>query len=370
MRSRRCRWLTLLIFLQPAAAQYQTAVPGYHYEFPRDHFNHPEYQTEWWYFTGNLSASDGHRLGFELTFFRQGVNREAKNRATWDVRDIYLAHLALSDISGNEFYHAERINRAGPGIAGADLSQQKIWNGNWNVSWIGDGDMQLNAIDGRFSFSLSLHPEKPPVIHGENGVSQKAEGAGKASHYISFTRLKTSGKVAMQKKVYQVAGLTWMDHEFFTHQLETNQVGWDWLSIQLSDNSEIMLYQIRRKDGSVDPYSSGTYVDAHGESTPLHASDFALKSSGETWKSPVTSATYPIQWSITIPRFGIALEARTDLKQQEISGRTKIAPSYWEGAIRLAGRKSTEKLEGFGYLEMTGYDRPIDLRGSPERATR
>ena len=157
-----------------------------------------------------------------------------------------------------------------------------------------------------------------------------------------------------------------MDHEFFTHSLETSQVGWDWLSIQLADHSEIMLYQIRRKDGSVDPYSSGTYTDAHGKSTPLTASDFILRPDGETWRSPITSANYPIRWSISIPKFGIALEAQTDLKQQEISGQTRIAPSYWEGAIRLTGHKSTETLEGVGYLEMTGYDRPIES-GEPGR---
>jgi predicted secreted hydrolase len=372
MKIKHLAWLTSFAFLavqQPAIAQYQTALPGYRYEFPKDHFNHPDYQTEWWYFTGNLTAADGHRFGFELTFFRQGIDRDPKNSATWDVQDIYLAHLALSDIDGNEFYHTERMNRAGPGIAGVDALQQKIWNGNWNVFWTGT-DMQLNAVDRRFTFSLSLHPEKPPVIQGENGVSQKAEGPGKASHYISYTRLKTSGTIEMNQKKFQVAGLTWMDHEFFTHQLEANQMGWDWLSIQLGDNSEIMLYQIRRKGGSVDPFSSGMYIDAHGKSTPLHAADFVLKPDGETWKSPVTSATYPIQWKIAIPKFGIELESRTVLKSQEISGQTKIAPNYWEGAIHLAGHKDAAKLDGVGYLEMTGYDRPVDLGVSREPASR
>jgi predicted secreted hydrolase len=369
MKIRRLISLAFLVFLQPAAAQYQTALPGYRYEFPKDHFNHPEYQTEWWYFTGNVTAADGHRFGFELTFFRQGVDRDSKNNAIWDIQDIYLAHLALSDIDGNKFYHTERMNRAGPGIAGVDAGQQKIWNGNWNVSWTGT-DLQLHAVDDRFNFSFFLHPEKPPVIQGENGVSRKAAGPGKASHYISLTRLRTSGTMSLTQKTYQVAGLTWMDHEFFTHQLETNQVGWDWLSIQLGDGSEIMLYQIRRKDDSVDPFSSGTYVDAHGKSTPLHASDFVLKPEGETWKSLVTSATYPIQWKISIPKFGIELESSTDLKSQEISGQTEIAPSYWEGAIHLVGNKNAEKLEGVGYLEMTGYDRPIALGGPREPASR
>jgi predicted secreted hydrolase len=373
MKSRQVMWLSLLLLaaLQQVLAQtqYQTALPGFRYQFPHDHFSHPEYQTEWWYYTGNLTAPDGHLFGFELTFFRQGVNREPGDAKTWDVRDVYLAHLAVSDIGDGKFYHSERMNRAGPGIAGIDETQQKIWNGNWKVSWNGN-DQQLSAFDDRFSLSFLLHPEKRPVVHGENGVSQKAEGPGRASHYISFTRLKTSGTIELQGKTYQVSGLTWMDHEFFTHQLETNQVGWDWVSIQLADNTEIMLYQIRRKDGTVDPFSSGTYVDEHGKSTPLHASDFSLTPSGETWKSPVTSATYPIAWKIAIPRLGIELESRTDLKSQEISGETEIAPSYWEGAIRLSGHQGTTKVDGVGYLELTGYDRPLDLGASKEAPSR
>jgi predicted secreted hydrolase len=365
MKIRSFFWLLLFTVIEPTIAQtqYKMALPGYRYEFPKDHFSHPDYQTEWWYYTGNLTAEDGRRFGFELTFFRQGVNRDLNDAKTWDVQDVYLAHLALSDIDGGEYYHAEQVNRAGPGIAGIDEAKQKIWNGNWKVSWNGD-DQELTAVDSRFNLSFLLHPQKPPVIHGENGVSQKAEGPGKASHYISFTRLKISGKIQMQGKKYELSGSAWMDHEFFTHQLEANQAGWDWLSIQLADNSEIMLYQIRRKDGSVDPYSSGTYVDEHGKSTPLHASDFSLTPTGETWKSPVTRATYPIEWKISIPKLGIELESKTELKAQEISEQSKIAPNYWEGAIRFSGLRGTTPLNGVGYLELTGYDRPVEFGDS------
>jgi predicted secreted hydrolase len=360
MRIRALLWLAFSFLVQPAEAQYKTAVPGYQFEFPRDHFNHSEFQTEWWYFTGNVISEDGHRFGFELTFFRQGVNRKAKNSSTWDLEDIYLAHLALSDISGKEFYHSERTNRAGPGIAGIDGATHRIWNGNWNIAWTGE-EWTLQAIEDRFRLSLVLHPEKPPVIHGENGVSQKAEGPGRGSHYISFTRLLARGSIEVRNTAYRVNGVTWMDHEFFTHQLATNQVGWDWLSIQLEDNTELMLYQIRRKDGSVDPFSGGTYVDEHGKSTHLRASDFTLTPHGEIWKSPVTSASYPIQWTISIRGLGIELETRTELKTQEISGQTKIVPSYWEGAISLSGRRGKNQLEGAGYLEMTGYDHPVEM---------
>ena len=350
----------LLLSLQPSAAQYQSALPGYRYEFPRDHFNHPDFQTEWWYYTGNLTALDGHRFGFELTFFRQAVSRDPVSQSAWDIRDLFLAHLALSDLDGGVFFHTERTNRAGPGIAGVDQSALRIWNGNWQVTWNGS-DQMLRATDDRFSLALQLHPEKPPVIHGENGVSQKAEGPGHASHYISLTRLKTSGTIFLNDQTYQVSGLSWMDHEFFTNQLESNQAGWDWFSLQLADNTELMLFQLRRTDGSIDPFSAGTFVDAHGETHHLARTDFTLTPLGDSWKSPVTSATYPVRWKISVPKLAIELEAQTALNSQELTGHSKWLPNYWEGAISVSGHTQTSPLKGVGYLEMTGYDRHVVL---------
>ena len=362
MKSSAIAWLLLSVLVCPSAAQdqYQVAIPGYRYEFPRDHFNHPEFQTEWWYYTGNVTAKDGHRFGFELTFFRQGVSRDPGKRETWDLQDLYLAHLALSDLDGGGFYHNERTNRAGPGIAGIDQKEGRTWNGNWKVKWNGS-DQLLEAVDERFSFALALHSEKPPVIHGENGVSQKAEGLGHASHYISLTRLMTSGTIQLEGKRYSVSGFAWMDHEFFTHQLEKDQVGWDWFSLRLSDDTELMLYRIRRSNGSVDPFSAGTYIDPHGHSTHLHKEDFSLLPEEESWKSPVTGAVYPVHWRIVVPKLELELEATTRLKSQELSGQSRLAPSYWEGAIDLKGHQGSAVLTGVGYLEMTGYDRAVEF---------
>jgi predicted secreted hydrolase len=360
MKSRLSALAAALLILNPLAAQYRTAVPGYRFEFPRDHFDHPDFQTEWWYYTGNLKSANGHRYGFELTFFRQAVSRGPTQAATWDVKDIYLTHLALSDLDGQKFYHSERTNRAGPGIAGVSAPSARIWNGNWQIQWEG-ADQKLQAIDNQFQLHLTLHPEKPPVIHGENGVSQKSEGAGHASYYFSLTRLAASGQLELNGETFKVSGLAWMDHEFFTHQLESSQIGWDWLSLQLEDNTELMLFRIRRKDGSLDPFSAGTYVDAQGKSTHLRANDFILQPLGESWTSPVTHATYPIAWKIVIPKLEIELEAHTSLAAQEFPGKTKVAPSYWEGAIQLGGHHGKSPLGGVGYLEMTGYDRPVNL---------
>jgi predicted secreted hydrolase len=358
MKSRLAAIVAAVLLLQPVRAQYRSALPGYRYQFPRDHFNHPDFQTEWWYYTGNLKSADGRRFGFELTFFRQGVSRDPAKAATWDVQDLYIAHLALSDLDGRKFYYSERTNRSGPGIAAVNESLGRIWNGNWQIQWYA-GDQELRAVDERFQLHLTLHPEKPPVIHGENGISQKADGPGRASYYISFTRLSTSGSIDLGNKKMEVSGSSWMDHEFFTHQLDPEQTGWDWLSLQLDDHTEVMLFHIRRKDGSIDPHSAGTYVDAQGKATHLRSSDFNLESVGEKWTSPSTGAVYPIHWSIAIPKLGIVLEAKTPLASQELTGKTALAPNYWEGAVVLSGARNARPLNGAGYLEMTGYDRAV-----------
>ena len=361
MRSRLTCLAAIVLAVPALSAQYRTALPGYGYQFPRDHFSHPDFQTEWWYYTGNVKSADGHRFGFELTFFREAVDRDPAKTRPWAVHDLYLAHLALSDLDGGRFYRAQRTNRAGPGLAGASEAEGRVWNGNWEICWQGGSDQKLQAIADRFELRFTLHSEKAPVINGENGVSQKAAGPGRASHYISLTRLMTKGRIRLGEKAFDVDGLAWMDHEFFTNQLESYQVGWDWLSVQLDDNTELMLFRIRRRDGSVDPYSAGTFVDARGASTPLRASEFVLQPANDVWTSSVTRAVYPVRWRISVPRLGVDLEAQTPLPEQEMAGGARLLPSYWEGAVLLNGHKGSSAIRGAGYLEMTGYDRPFEI---------
>lgn len=352
--------LTLTVIVNPLAAQYRVAEPGYHYQFPRDNFDHPDFQTEWWYYTGNVKAADGHEFGFELTFFREALSRTAQKSSDWSAPDVYMAHLALSDISGNRFYHRERLNRAGPGLAGSSAGTGRIWNGNWQIQWNGNAQ-NLQAVSDDFAMHFALQSQKPPVIHGIDGVSQKSAGAGHASHYISLTRLAVSGEIDLHEKTFQVTGVAWMDHEFFTQQLSAEQTGWDWFSLQLDDNTELMLFRIRLKDGSIDPFSSGTYVDAQGRATHLLQKDFSLQPRTETWASTTTRAIYPIHWTVAIPSLAINLEVTTPLKQQELAGTSSLLPSYWEGAIRISGTRAGTRVAGVGYLEMTGYDHPVQM---------
>jgi predicted secreted hydrolase len=358
MRNKIVALLMLLLLAAPLPAQYQMALPGYQYEFPRDHFNHPDYKTEWWYYTGNVKSADGHKFGFELTFFRHAVRRGKSQASDWDIQDLYLAHLALSDLSGGQFYHTERLNRAGPGLAGASLAEQKVWNGNWQVQWV-NGEQHLQAISDDFSLQLVMTSHKPPVIHGKNGVSQKAAGLGQASHYISLTRLLTTGLIELKDKTYKVEGKAWMDHEFFSHRLDEDQSGWDWLSLQLDDNTEVMLYRLRHKDGRVDPFSSGTYVDAAGKSTYLGLADFSMQPQAETYISPATHGIYPIAWRVVIPLLGLDLQLKTPLPSQEMTTAGYASLAYWEGAIIISGKRGSAPVSGVGYLEMTGYARPV-----------
>lgn len=338
--------MKISVLLFAAFEIYRAALPGYHYEFPRDHFNHPEFQTEWWYYTGNVHDTQGRRFGFELTFFRQGVDRNKTPAATWDVRDVWLAHLALSDLDGGKFLHAQRLNRAGPGLAGSSLDRARVWNGNWSVQWdLANNTQQMQAVDPRFSFNFALRPLKPPAIHGVNGVSQKAAGVGRASHYVSLTRIETRGTIVLDGKPFAVEGLSWMDHEIFTHQLDAAQSGWDWFSLQFEDGSDLMLFRLRRQDGSADPFSAGTYVDAKGRTTNLTSDKFSVVP-GKLWNK------YPVEWSIRVPSLSIDAQLSTRLPQQELDDNNRNR--YWEGAVEINGAR-----RGVGYVEMTGYAGPI-----------
>jgi len=342
------------------AAQYRQALPGYRYEFPRDHFDHPDFQTEWWYYTGNLRDSHGRRFGFELTFFRQGLSRQ-RQLNTWSIQDLYMAHLAVSDLQSGKFYRTERMNRSGPGIAGSNAASGRIWNGNWQTILKSDTH-QLTGIGQDFAFKLNLVPTTQPIINGIDGASQKAEGAGHASHYISFPRLLASGTLDIQGKEFTVEGAAWMDHEFFSDSMSNTESGWDWISVQMDDHTELMLYRLRHRDGSLDPYSSGTLIDSSGKSQYLSNHDFTMVPSGDSWRSLETGATYPIAWHVSVPKAGLSFNIATQLKSQEMISR--IGPSYWEGAIEIYGEKYSKKIQGSGYLEMTGYA-PIKLSGIP-----
>ena len=353
--------LRLCVVLLAAAAVlgqgsdgWRQAAPGREFAFPADHASHPEYKIEWWYYTGNLDAADGRRFGYQLTFFRIGVDPNPKNPSRWAVRDLFMTHLAVTDVDGRTFRFAERVNRAGVGWAGAATDGYRVWNEDWEATLdAATGRHRLRAAEAGLGVDLELEATKPAVLHGARGYSPKGAGEGNASNYYSLTRMETTGTVTVEGRAVEVAGLSWMDHEFGTSFLEAEQQGWDWLSMQLDDDRELMLYQLRRGDGSRDPRSSGTLVERDGRTTHLAAGDFALAPVGSMFKAP-SGATYPIRWTIRVPAQDLTLDVTTPLANQELS-TAGAGISYWEGAIDLAGTTRGKPIAGRGYLEMTGY---------------
>jgi predicted secreted hydrolase len=332
---------------------WREARTGYNYSFPRDHAAHEPYRIEWWYYTGNLTAKDGRRFGYQLTFFRTGVVLKPENPSRWAVRDLYMAHFAVSNIDRESFHSFERLSRAGINWAGADTSVYRVWNGDWEVKRDGQ-DHLLEARDADFELELRLSPSKSEVIHGQNGVSQKGPSEGNATHYYSITRFNSAGRLVVGGESFEVTGLSWMDHEFGTRILEPGQVGWDWFSIQLDDGRELMIFETRRADGSIDPRSSGTLIDVDGRAIHIPFGEFSLVA-GERWRSPASRATYPISWSVDVPAYGLSLSVTAAFPDQELRATESTGVTYWEGSVEVRGRAGESGLGGRGYLEMTGY---------------
>jgi predicted secreted hydrolase len=346
-----------------SADGYRLSLPGYKYSFPRDHAAHPEYLTEWWYYTGHLQSRNGRRFGYQITFFRQALTPRLKNRRSkWAVRDIIFAHLALTDETTGKFYFSDRISRAALGLAGAETKTPHVWINDWMLRF--RDNMQTTRAasthDGTaFALDLSQQSLKPSVIHGENGVSQKTAGRGRASHYYSFTRLSTRGAVRIGDERFAVTGQSWFDHEFGSNQLGKNQAGWDWFSLQLADGSELMLYRLRLRGGASDPYSSGTLVEKSGRARHLTLQEFRIEPLG-TWRSPASGGRYPARWRLTLPRQGIELDVTPTVANQELNTRGSIDVTYWEGSVRVRGTQRGTPLSGVGYVELTGYARDFN----------
>lgn len=350
-----------------AASVFRLALPGYKFEFPRAHGSHPAYSTEWWYYTGHLRARDGRRFGYQLTWFRTALSPAIRRASRWATRDVFFAHCALTDENGRRFFFSDRIARGNLGLAGAqsDVPAPRVWIGPWELHFGGArGERQSlraraqsdeRATQGQsFAFDLTQQALKVPVIQGENGVSQKAAGRGRASHYYSFTRLQTRGTLTLNGEKLSVEGQSWFDHEFGSNQLSADQVGWDWFSLQLSDGRELMLYRLRLKNGRIEPFSSGTLVERNGATRHLKLADFRLTPTGRNQTG--SGAQYPARWKVELPRQKIALEVTPVLPDQELRPqRSGAGLAYWEGSVRASGTQNGSALSGVGYLEMTGY---------------
>ncbi|MCA9470461.1 MAG: carotenoid 1,2-hydratase [Nitrospirales bacterium] len=340
---------------------YQQAQPGYTFQFPHDHGAHERFLTEWWYFTGHLFTADKRRFGYELTFFRRAVDddRVHTHPSQWAIRQLYLAHFALTDEQRQDFRFAEKISRAGVGKAGAKEGLLHTWIDRWFVKATDNEHktFHLHAQAKDFAVDLFTTALKPPVIHGRGGISQKGARSTHASHYYSLPRLQTRGTLHVQEQEYSVTGTSWMDQEFASSDLEDGLVGWDWFSIQLDSGHDIMTYWLRQEDGTFSSASSGTLIFPDGSSRHLTRKDLKLTIL-DHWNSPQSGAHYPSEWTLSLHSPPIQLHIKPLTANQELQTTKSTQVTYWEGAVDVSGTFEQTPASGMGYVELTGYAEP------------
>ena len=352
--------LGLIAAMIPAYGQegeqpFRRALPGYVYEFPKDHGAHPGFRTEWWYYTGHLKSKKGRNFGFQLTFFRHALRPSSKQpQSRWALHTLYFAHFAITDEKGGKYRFQEKVSRGALNMAGTKSETYHVWVEDWQV-WLQGENHILKAGKEDMGIDLALVSNKVAVIHGSDGVSQKAVGEGYGSHYYSLTRMEAAGTIYWQGQFYEVEGLAWMDHEFGSNQLRDYQVGWDWFSVQLENQTELMFYLIRHRDGRADPTSSGTLVYPDGSSEHLPLAEFQVKTLG-SWRSKKSGTTYPSGWKLKVPGKKLELKLAPTIKDQELITKKSTLVNYWEGSVRVKGKIEGKDVSGRGYVELTGYD--------------
>jgi predicted secreted hydrolase len=323
--------------------------------FPKDHGAHPDAAIEWWYYTGHLKDAGGREYGFELTFFR--------------VRELSLAHFAWTDVAKKSFRFEEKAHLLLPGVAGTAEGRLSVFNESWSAEESG-GKHHLHAAGRGWDLSLELKAVKPPILHGEVGISRKGPGTDDYSHYVSETRLTAFGQLRNDSLTSRLSGTAWFDHEWGPGGLPAGVAGWDWFALQLDDGSDLMLYRMRGRDGSATPFSSGTFVDSGGAARHVRWSDVTLEET-RSWKSPRSGARYPAGWRLRVAPLSLDVAIRPLVPDQELVTAESTGVTYWEGSCAVEGRHAGRPASGRSYVELTGYaGRDIPGFGSPAGASR
>lgn len=334
---------------------FERAIAVRPFVFPRDHGAHPGFATEWWYFTGNLFTDAGRRFGYQLTLFRVGLTPgEPAADEGWRTHQMYMGHLALSDIAAAEHRHAERFSRAAAGLAGAIADPLQVWLGPWSIRGTPGGafPLTIDAATETFALQLTLgRGDKPVVLQGDRGLSQKSAAPGNASYYYSHTRLPTQGLVVIDDKRFRVSGNSWWDREWSSSALADDQAGWDWFALQLDDGRDLMFYRMRDRQGQAQRFSRGVLVEVDGTARELALAD--VSASPTRYWTNQNGARYPVAWQLQVPAHGLDLNVETVFDDQSMD--TTVA--YWEGAVDVSGSHS-----GIGYLELSGYADRDDQR--------
>lgn len=337
--------IALANVLGEAPASFRQVTGPQPLSFPDDHAAHPEYRSEWWYFTGNLEDADGRELGFQFTLFRFGQEPGAAVDSAWASDQLWMAHLALSDLSTQRFFQAERFSRSALGLAGA--TEQRWWLRDWLAEATEDG-WQLRAGTPEFGLDLTLDLNRPIVLQGDQGYSQKGPDRGNASRYYSATRLAAEGRVRLGDQWLMADGLAWLDREWGSGQLAEDVAGWDWFSLHLDDERDLMLYRLRHPDGSASEFSAGILVQPDGQARVLSADDFSAIPLS-FWRDPA-GVRWPLTWEVEVPQANLALSVEAAFEQQ----LWRQSVHYWEGSVRVRPARGGAPI-GRGYLELSGY---------------
>ena len=319
------------------------------FEFPRDHGAHPLFRSEWWYVTAVLTASGGREFGVQFTLFRQALEPRpdlgaADGVAAWRTAQVFMGHAAVADIQQQQHTHEERLLRGHPTLAGVAATPFEARIENWRLASVGSDfwPLRLQAKARRFAYDLTLSPTKPIVHQGQDGLSFK--GPDNASYYYSIPRMVATGWVESNGVAYEVAGNAWLDHEWSTSVLAAEYAGWDWWALRLDDGRDLMLFQMRRRDGTVDDYNAGTLIESTGQARTLNADDFRLHVL-ERWHG------WPLTWQLTFPNGAVAenLTIRAAFADQLMETSVR----YWEGVVHVEDERGQRV--GDGYMELTGY---------------
>jgi predicted secreted hydrolase len=331
-----------------SAGEYRDVEPGRSLKFPEDFFYRKDFRLQWWYFTGHLADAGGREFGYELTFFVAGVQKR-NYRSKFGVNNIYITHFAVSDIEAKKFYFSDKSDSGAFDFAGAAENRLKVWVGG-DVLEGSTARMHITASDGEKAIDLILTPAKPLVLQGDRGYSRKSgESPLMASYYFSYTDLKTEGRLSIGERRYAVTGRSWFDREMTSRGLGREEAGWDWFSIQIDGDREIMLYLIRKTGGTISRYSSGTLVYPDGSYRHLSVNDFSVTVL-DHYKSEKTGARYPSRWEVSVPSESLTLKITPLIRDQEFTAASSTGNYYWEGDCSVAGTA-----QGRAYVEMTGY---------------
>ena len=347
---------TLLPVSQAGAATPPIAevVPGQPPSLPQDFGAHPAFRTEWWYATGWLATPDGKPLGFQITFFRSATGHDAANPSKFAPKQLIIAHAALSDPALGKLQHDQKAAREGFSIAQAKVGNTDVRLENWTFQRQSDGRYKASIAAREFTLELMLAPTQPPMLQGDRGISKKGPKPIQASYYYSEPHLAVTGNVIRSGRTQAVTGSAWLDHEWSSSYLDPNASGWDWLGANLDDGSALMAFRIRDNRGGV-LWSHAALRDASGKITQF-APEQVRFSTLRNWRSPHTDAVYPVATQIQAGQLVWQLTPLQD--DQELDSRQSTGAVYWEGAV---GITRDGRPVGRGYLELTGYVKPLKL---------